>query len=320
MELIGSIVFSALALLVTLGVLVTIHEYGHFRAARLCGVQVERFSIGMGKVLFRWYGKPDPKHPAAPPTEFAISIFPIGGYVKMVGEAMQGEEELPLQEGSLNSKPVSQRALIFAAGPLANFLLAIALYWLMFVTGVSGIAPVVGKVNESTPAYAAGVAAGDEIVEVDGKKTQTWQDVRVRMLDRLGESGMIELTLGKHESNLQHTVRIPLKDWLGGSEDPDLLGDLGIVPYHQNVQNFPSVIGTLLPEGRGAAAGLQVGDLITSANDQPVQDWSQWLKVVHDNPETAIKVGIRRNDLPLQLLLTPAVRLAKNGSPELDAS
>ena len=316
MELIGSIIFSVLAMLVTLGVLVTFHEYGHYRVARLCGVQVERFSIGFGKIIFSWHGKPDPKLPHAPPTEFTICMIPVGGYVKMLGEQDQEPIDPELRDAALNNKPLASRAAIFAAGPFANFVLAVVLYWLMFVTGVSGIAPVVGRVEQGSVAAQSGLQAGDEIREVDGVLTPTWQDVIIRMLDKLGESGTLKLVVAKHEASNTRELDIPVHNWLSGSENPDQLTDLGIVPFLRNV---PAVLETVQPDGRAKAAGLLPGDLITSGNGHLVVDWNDWLKLVHDNPETNIEVGIVRQQLPLQLTLRPAIRMAKNGLPELDS-
>ena len=317
MELIGSIMFSVLAMLFTLGILVTIHEYGHYRVARLCGVQVERFSIGLGKIIYRWHGKPDPRNPDAPPTEFAISIVPVGGYVKMLGEQEQDLVDPKQHEAAFNHKPLSSRAAIIAAGPAANFALALVLYWLMFVTGVSGLAPVVGRVAPGSVAFVSGLQADDIILAVDGEKTPTWQEVRMRMLDKLGESGSLKLLVGKHEDNLTREVDIPVKNWLGSSETPDQLADLGIVPFHQNL---PAKIDSVLPDGRARAAGLLAGDLITEANGKPVLDWNDWLKQIHDNPEKSLVVGLVRGELPLQLTMRPAVRMTDNGTPELDSN
>lgn len=317
MAVIGSILFSVLAMLVTLGILVTFHEYGHYRVARLCGVQVECFSIGFGRPLFSWKGKPDPRHPAAPPTEFVIRLIPLGGYVKMLGEQGQDEVDPALADGAFNRKPLMSRAAIIAAGPFANFLLAIVLYWLMFMTGVSGIAPVVGRVEVDSVAARAGLKARDEIVQVDGKATPSWQDVLIRLLDRLGESGNLTLTVTGADSTLQRTLVIPVTDWLRADESPDPIGYLGIVPFHQVL---PARIGTLLPDGRALAAGLQSGDLLTRANGQTLRDWSDWLKVVHDHPEQDIQLEYERKGQIQQVTLRPGIRMTKEGLPELDAS
>ena len=321
MELIGSVLFSVLALLVTLGILVTIHEYGHYRVARLCGVQIERFSIGFGKVIYSRRGKPDPKNPHAPPTEFAISILPLGGYVKMLGEqggGEQGEVLDPRQRGAaFSSKSLSQRAAIIVAGPAANFVLALFLYWLMFMTGVSGLAPVVGRVEDDSAAARAGLRANDEILRVNGIATPTWQEVRIRMLDRLGETGALELVVINPESTQQRALVVPIERWLVDSEEPDMLGDLGIVPFHQFIA---PKLEEVLPAGPAAAAGLQAGDLITSANGLAVTDWNYWLKVVHDNPGNTLQIGFERNGLPLTLALQPVIRKGADGRNELDAA
>jgi regulator of sigma E protease len=329
MELIGSVLFNVLAMLVTLGILVTFHEFGHFRVARLFGVQVERFSIGLGKVIYSWRGKPDPRNPEAPPTEFAISVLPLGGYVKMLGEqGMEQQEGTLLQteqpavdpalgRGAFINKPLAQRAAIIAAGPAANFVLAVFLYWIMFMTGVSGLAPVVGFVEADSAAARAGLRAGDEIVAVNGNDTATWQEVQVRLLDKLGETGALALTVKNPESSLEKTLELPVEHWLVGSDEPNLLGDLGITPFHQYI---PAKLKEVVSGGRAAEAGLIAGDRITSANGNPITSWNQWLKVIHDNPERVIEVGIERGQLPLQLSLTPAIRMTDTGTPELDAN
>lgn len=314
MEFLGSFGFNVLALLVTLGILVTFHEYGHFKIARMCGVQVERFSIGFGKVLFRWREKRDPQHPELEPTEYAISMLPLGGYVKMLGE----QDDVPPSQRHLafNSKPLHQRAAIVAAGPIANFLLAIVLYWLMFMTGVSGLAPVVGRVEEGSPAAIAGLQSNDEVLKIDGVETPTWNDARLQMLDRLGETGTMQLIVSNPDSTQQREVNISIQRWLAGTEEPDLLGDLGIIPFHMFI---PATFREILPGGQAEAAGLQPGDTIISANGEPVIDWTEWLQVVHDNPEQDIQVGFIRGSLELQTILRPSIRMTDAGTPELDA-
>jgi regulator of sigma E protease len=314
MDILGSTIISLLAMLVTLGILVTIHEYGHFIVARLCGVRVERFSIGFGKPLLAWKGKPGKAGTSSEvPTEYVISALPLGGYVKMLGE--QEDDIGPdLRKQSFGHKSLLQRTAIVAAGPVANFLLAIILYWCVFLAGVSGLAPVVGDVEPGSAADQATLLAGDEIVSVDGQPTSTWQDVRIALLDRLGESGTIELQVSNQNSSLPRTVSVFITDWLGETEAPDLLGSLGLVPYHQVV---PPVIEEVVAGGRAEAAGLQPGDLIVASNNEVIRNWSMWLDVVRNNPETALAVEVLRDGYTIQTGLTPAVRLAENGEPEL---
>jgi regulator of sigma E protease len=308
------IAYSLAAMLVTLGILVTIHEYGHFSVARWCGVKVERFAIGFGKPLLRWRGKPLPGERPEEATEYVICALPLGGYVRMLGE----QDDVPLEDRSraFTHKTLPQRAAIVAAGPIANFLLAIVVYWLMFMTGVSGLAPVVGSVRDDGPAAVAGLRAGDEILAIDGTPTETWQDVRVRLLDRLGETGALDVRVQSADGE-QNTHTITLNRWLAGSEEPDLLGALGMTPFHQHI---PARLGDILPDGRAQAAGLQANDLIVSADGVPVRDWAHWLEVVQTNPERTLQVTVLRDGASETLALTPAVRLDANGQPELNSN
>lgn len=309
------IAYSLAAMLVTLGILVTIHEYGHFSIARWCGVKVERFSIGFGTPLLRWRGKPLPGETPETATEYAICALPLGGYVKMLGE--QDDVSPADRARAFNHKPLPQRAAIVAAGPIANFLLAIVVYWLMFMTGVSGIAPVIGAVAEEGPSAQAGLQPGDEILAVDGSATSTWQEVRVRLLDRLGESGALALQV-RSEDGAMHTRSISLDRWLAGSEEPDLLGALGMTPFHLYI---PARLGEILPEGRAEAAGLRTDDLVLAADGVPVRDWSHWLEVIQDNPERTLQVTVLRDGAELTLPLTPGIRLnAESGEPELSSA
>jgi regulator of sigma E protease len=318
MSVIQDIFTSLLAMMVTLGILVTFHEYGHYRVARWCGVRVERFSIGFGKPLARWFGKPQPGVPGddGQPhrTEYAIGYLPLGGYVRMLGE--QDDVSPELKPYSFTHKSLGQRAAIVAAGPIANFLLAIVLYWLMFMGGVSGLAPVVGRVDSAGIAANAGLMAGDEIVAVDGVPTATWQKVQERLLDRLGESGTLHLSVHAQNVTAQRELSLPLDRWLADAKEPNLLGELGITPFNQTLE---ARLDQILPDGRAAAAGLQSHDLILSANDEQVTDWTHWLDLVRTHPEQDLILRVERGGSEVGLTLRPAVRLDAQGKPELDA-
>jgi len=332
MEFIGNIIFDVLAMLVTLGILVTFHEFGHFWVARKCGVKVEKFSIGFGKPLLRWRGKPDPEHTVhlagenqeatrdsgtialAQGTEFVLAAIPLGGYVKMLGEQ---DNDIPedCKKFAFNHKSLSQRAAIVAAGPIANFLLAIFLYWLMFMAGVRDFAPVVGHIEVDTPAGVAGLVKGDEIIAVDDSPTRTWQDVRKQLLDRLGESGDLSLTVKSGNETVTRDILIRLDAWLAGDSEPEILGSLGITPVYMDI---PPKIGQLVENGRAEQGGMQPGDLILAVNDQVINSWEQWVEFIRDNPENDLDVLVERDFGTTALVVRPGIRMDDNGNRALD--
>jgi len=318
MDILGSTFISLLAMLVTLGILVTIHEYGHFLVARLCGVKVERFSIGFGKPLLRWRGKPEAGSlPGEEPTEFVVAVLPLGGYVKMLGEQDDQDIDPRSRARSFSHKSLGQRTAIVAAGPIANFLLAILLYWGIFLSGVSGIAPVIGDVEPGSAAELSGLVRGDEIVTVDGKSTSTWQDARIAMLERLGESGVLQLQVRSEDSTQTTHAAVPISEWLGDADEPDLLGSLGMAPWHMIV---PAVIREVVPGGRAEDAGIQPGDHITASNGEPVRNWNVWLEMVRSSPGHTMQVEVQRNGYSELLTLVPDIRQDASGRPELDVA
>lgn len=304
-----TVVVNVLALIVTLGILVTIHEFGHFWVARRCGVKVLRFSIGFGKAVKTWVGKDG--------CEYVIAPIPLGGYVKMLGQ-----EDTRADAGSsvavherhmaFNFKPLWQRFAIVAAGPLANFLLAIFVFWLINVSyGQRGVAPVIGSILPDSPAWQAGLRAGDEIVAVDGNDTTLWQHVTMAMLDRLGETGRLQITAIPQGQLDPREYAIPLNSWQSSSAEPDPLGSLGIVQF-----DIPPVLDTIVPDGAAERAGLLTGDRIVSANGEPVSGWVQWVNIVRASAELPLEVVVERAAGAEQQLitLTPAASRAADGS------
>ena len=179
--------------LVALGVLVTIHEFGHFWVARRCGVKVLRFSVGFGAPLLRWQDRQG--------TEFVIAAIPLGGYVKMLDER-EGEVPAELLSQAFTRKPVSQRIAIVAAGPLANFILAFAFFWVLAMLGSQQVKPVIGAVESGSLAASAGLEVGQEIVAVDGEPTSGWGAVNLQLVRRLGESGTVDLLVREAGSSV----------------------------------------------------------------------------------------------------------------------
>ncbi|MCH2347094.1 MAG: RIP metalloprotease RseP [Pseudomonadales bacterium] len=292
------IIVSVLALIVTLGILVTIHEFGHFWVARRCGVKVLRFSIGMGKAVKSWIGRDG--------VEYVIAPIPIGGYVKMLGQedtAVADTKEIPISQQHLcfAYKPLWQRMAIVAAGPIANFLLAIFVYWLLNISyGINGIAPFINGISENSSADLAGLQVGDEIIAVDGEETIIWQQVSLKMLNRLGETGELIVTVNPYDSSTSRDITIPIQAWLGSDIEPDPVTDLGIVRLE-----IPARIAEVVTGGRGEGGGLRAGDEIISVNGESILGWSHWVAVIRSNPELALDVIVKRGESEAGLEIRP---------------
>jgi regulator of sigma E protease len=301
------VLISIIALLVTLGILVTIHEFGHFWVARRCGVKVLRFSIGFGKAAKTWIGKDG--------VEYVIAPIPLGGYVKMLGQedtTVTDTSSVPASQRqySFACKPLWQRMAIVAAGPIANFLLAIFVFWLINISyGVSGIAPVVNSVIEDSVADRAGLRAGDEILAVDGAETIIWQQVTLQLLARLGETGDVTLTVDPADSNRPRDIRLPIDAWMGSETAPNPVNDLGIIQFE-----IPADIAGIVPGGAAEAAGLRAGDKIVSVDGRPIRGWTHWVEVIRANPELTLNVVVKRGGIDNVLLMQPARATLDDGT------
>jgi len=278
--------------LVALTILVTIHEFGHFYVARRCGVKVLRFSVGFGKPLYSWWSSSG--------TEFCIAPIPFGGYVKML-DAREGEisaEDLPYE---FTNKKLWQRMAILFAGPIANLILAVLLYWILLIPSTFQPIPYVGNVEPGSIAAAAGLREGQEIIAVDGVVTPTQRDFVRRLVDRIGESGEIEFTVKYPDSTLQYTSSAVLVDWLRGEKQPDLLGGLGLSFYKP-----PEVIVGLLVEGSPAEnSGFQINDRIIFADGVAVENWQYWVSYISERPDQNIHVELIREGEELTVDVTP---------------
>lgn len=292
---------SLLALIVTLGVLITFHEYGHFWVARRCGVKVLRFSVGFGKPLVRWYDKQG--------TEYVIAALPLGGYVKMLDER---ESEVPeeLLEQSFNRKPVGQRFAIVAAGPLANFLLAIVAYWLLFVIGTSVPAPVVGQVEEGSPAAEAGLHSGDEVLRVGNRNTPSWQEVGLGLLNHMGETTRISLEVQNQRDTSSRQLEIQVERFLSGQDQPDPLASLGIQPWRPDVA---PILANIQNSSPAQNAGLRPGDRVLAVNGESVDNWQQLVDQLQANPERELMLSLERDGQELEVTVTPGIRQLEDG-------
>ncbi|MDF2641124.1 MAG: rseP [Pseudomonas sp.] len=291
-----SALYMIVGTLVALGVLVTFHEFGHFWVARRCGVKVLRFSVGFGTPLIRWHDRQG--------TEYVVAAIPLGGYVKMLDER-EGDVPPELADQSFNRKSVYQRIAIVIAGPAANFLLALVFFWALAMLGSQQVRPVIGAVEAGSIAQRAGLAAGQEIVSVDGELTTGWSSVNLQLVRRLGESGSIALKVRDQGSSIDTPHTLALDNWLKGAAEPDPIKSLGIRPWRPAL--LP-VLAELDPKGPAQAAGLKMGDRLLALDGQPVNEWQQVVDWVRERPEAKIAVRIERDGAPLEIPLTLATR------------
>lgn len=289
-----SILWSFAAFIVALGILITVHEFGHFWVARRCGVKVERFSIGFGKALWRRRDKQG--------TEYVIALIPLGGYVKMLDERV---ESVPpeLRHRSFNNKTILQRTAIISAGPIANFIFAIFAYWLVFIIGVPGVRPVVGEIMSGSPAAEAQITPGTELKAVDGIETPDWDAVRMALVAKIGDESTT-FTVAPFGSENTSDKRVNLKDWQFEPDKQDPVTSLGIQPRGPQIE---SVLAQVQNDSAASRAGLQAGDRIVKVDGQPLDQWQNFVATVRDNPGKEIAIEVERQGSTVDLTLTPDV-------------
>ncbi|MGF6098008.1 sigma E protease regulator RseP [Pseudomonas sp. 18175] len=291
-----SALYMIVGTLVALGVLVTFHEFGHFWVARRCGVKVLRFSVGFGMPLLRWHDRRG--------TEFVIAAIPLGGYVKMLDER-EGEVPADQLDQSFNRKTVRQRIAIVAAGPIANFLLAMVFFWVLAMMGSQQMRPVIGAVEAGSMAEKAGLVAGQEIVSIDGEPTAGWGAVNLQLVRRLGESGTVNVVVRDQDSTAETPRALALDHWLKGADEPDPIKSLGIRPWRPAL---PPVLAELDPKGPAQAAGLKTGDRLLALDGQAVNEWQQVVDWVRVRPDTKVVLKVEREGAQIDVPVTLAVR------------
>ncbi|MFP1761228.1 sigma E protease regulator RseP [Lonsdalea quercina] len=287
-----NILWSLAAFIVALGVLITVHEFGHFWVARRCGVRVERFSIGFGKALWRRRDRQG--------TEYVIALIPLGGYVKML-DGRVADIPLELADQAFDRKTVWQRAAIVSAGPIANFIFAVFAYWLVFILGVPGVRPVVGEVLPDSIAAQAQISPGMELKSIDGIETPDWDSVRLAFISKIGDAAMTVGTapLG---SSLIEQKKLDLRSWSFEPDKQDPAVSLGIVPRGPQVE---AVLAGIQPHSAAEKAGLQAGDRIVKVDGQLLSRWQQFVIAVREHPGERVELSVERRGETLTIPLTP---------------
>lgn len=282
---------SLLYLLITLGILVTIHEYGHFWVARRCGVKVLKFSIGFGRTLWSRKGRDG--------TEYIIAMIPLGGFVKMLDER-EGTVKQEELDYAFNRKSLAARTAIVAAGPLANLLFAIIAYAFIFMIGIPGIKPIIESVTADSPASYAQLVSGDEIVAVNGQETATWRSVNRYLNQAKTERQPIELTV--RSNNIESQRSLELGNEMDDRASTSLVERLGI---NKVIIDFIPIIAAVTPDEPAAQAGLLAGDLIVTIDDQEVVSWLTVAELIQASPNKAMSFSVKRELETINLVITP---------------
>jgi regulator of sigma E protease len=289
------------AFVLALSVLIVIHEFGHYWVARRCGVKVLCFSVGFGRSLWSRTFGPDK-------TEFRIALIPLGGYVKMLDER-EGDVAPHELQRAFNRKTVWQRFAIVAAGPAANFVAAIILYWALFLYGMPGVLPILGQPVENSIAARAGFEAGDTVVRVDGEKVPSWQDFRWVILQHaVDRSPVIVEVRTEQRGTISRELRfdsVASKDLEG-----DLLAAMGFVRFRISL---PPVIGEVVAGGAAARSGLQAGDLVLSVDGDTVDTWDALVSKVRAAPERELRLRVRRGEVDLPVISIVPERVGGGG-------
>ena len=290
------------AFIFALGILITFHEFGHYWVARKYDVKILRFSVGFGRPLWRKeFGKDN--------TEFVLGVIPLGGYVKMLDEREGFVPELE-RTRAFNNKSLGERVAIVIAGPLFNFIFAVLAYWIVFVIGVTGLRPMVGSVEENSVAMQAGFRVDDEITEINGRGTATWNTVLEKLVAGVIERSVATVSV-RDVRGYERLLEVDLASIsIDAMAQGNLLGLLGVEPVRPAL---PAIIGEVANQGAAREAGLLAGDKMVAVDGTPVRDWRHWVELIRAAPGIPLSVRIIRNGEYLEMVLTPQEKVSEEG-------
>ena len=295
------------AFIIALSILVAIHEFGHFWVARRCGVKIHRFSIGFGKVLFKKYDRYG--------TEFAVAAIPLGGYVKML-DGRVDDLSVADQAFAFDKKTVWQRIAIVSAGPIANFLLAIVVFFLMYMIGINSAKPIINATIENTPMSIIKSASPFQVLAVNDDSVTDWEALNLALISQIGESEfnitIAPLMLDKKHVNVEltKTFTVSLQNWKFDPKKQSIITSLGLQPYSPDVH---LQVADVAAGGAGDKAGLQVGDKLRAINHVKLNNWQDFVAQIQKSAEQTLQLEIQRDAQVTILELTPAARKIADG-------
>ncbi|AUX87664.1 RIP metalloprotease RseP [Acinetobacter tandoii] len=283
--------FIIVAAILLLGPLIAIHEFGHYFVARKLGVKVLVYSIGFGPTVLKWTSKKSG-------IQYQLSALPLGGYVKMLDEreGNVAEADLPY---AFNRQHPWKRIAIVAAGPLINLIFAVLLFWVLFLPAQEQLNTRVGKVLVNSPAATAQMQVGDKITAVDGAKTSTWEQLNFALVDRAGESGVIQIEADRNGQ--AKSFELPIQNFLK-DQNQSPLDSLGFIPYRPYI---PATVMKLSEDGAAIRQGMKAGDQIVAIDGVKMKDWFDVVEVVQASPEKLLKIDVLRQNQLVHLEVMP---------------
>jgi len=310
-----------LSFVLTLGIVVTVHEFGHFWAARFFGVKVIRFAIGFGKPLIKWYDRKG--------TEFCICALPLGGYVRLL-DSRQDEVSVHEMHEEFSSQKAFARILVYSAGPLINIILAVLVLWCYAMLGVTEVRPITGEFIKGSPAAQVAMQPREEIIAVDGQPIASWNDFNMVLIEAAGRDGFVEITTQelpqsmfisdlvpnssqqrvnpKTQNFTKTSYKLPVSDFLSGVPKP--FESLGIKPYRQPV---PAILGTIIAGGAGEQANWRTKDKIVKLNNEDVASWQDTVRIIQANPNETISFRLERNSKIISGSIKPSSTATESG-------
>lgn len=277
-----NIIITISGILLTILVIVGIHELGHFVMARICKVKVINFSIGFGKKIINWHDKKG--------TEFSLSLIPLGGYVRLLDESVAhiASSDLPF---AFHQQSFWKKSLIILAGPLFNLLFAFILYWFIFMFGFTTLKPIIGTVIKHSIADNAGVKSNEEIIQVDKRSTLNFMSVIMQATFHVGNKDKLILTTKELNKNIVHTYKLNLKNFKLNDLQPNPLESLGIIPFEPFI---PAIIGKIIIKDKNTNP-FKIGDQIIKVDQMPINDWFALAKIIAKAPNQTLLFEIKRD-------------------------
>ena len=290
----NEILLSIIAFIISVGLLITFHEFGHFSVARFFDIKVLRFSIGFGRPIYT-------RHFGRDRTEFTICLLPLGGYVKMLDDR-EGTVVQQEKAREFNGKPLWQRFLIVLAGPFFNFIFAIIAYSLIYTIGINALKPIIGHVETTSIASSSGFAEGQEILSINGVSTPTWPTVIDSLVNHVVSGDVVDIQVANNSGEKQVLSLNLSSISIDEMADGKLLNKLGL-----NIVKLklPPIIGEIEKNGPAQSSGLLQNDRIIAVNNNLVDSWQEWVEIIQENPDKSLNVELLRDEALINIELRP---------------